>query len=140
MKIILVQSRKDVEGDAAEIARLISNALRSSRHIPAANFLATQRWGRRIVQEPFRKRWGVPGMFIATGAVFKGLAHELGFTFVAGRDTQDPGEDLRERLGHALNDEKHGFALVHTKVPDEAAHTGNPRAKVKMKSAKAAFI
>ena len=105
------------------------NSLRRARGLPSANFLATLRAGRRILQEPFEKRWGLSARMIASGAVFEGLAHELGLTFVRVKDGEDPGKDLRERLRIALSDDAHQFIHVHTKVPDEAAHTGDPHLK-----------
>lgn len=105
------------------------NILRSSRNIPPANFLVTQRCGRRIVQEPFDRCWGLSGMLIASGSVFRGLAHELGLEFVSVKDSEDPGEDLRERIQIALADTTHDFIHIHTKVPDEAAHSGDPKQK-----------
>jgi 2,3-bisphosphoglycerate-independent phosphoglycerate mutase len=105
------------------------NCRRQTRNMPPANFVATQRCGRRIVQEPFDQRWGMAGMLIATGSVYGGLAHEIGLTFVRARDSSDPGEDLRERIRVALADSSHDFIHVHTKVPDEAAHTGDPKQK-----------
>jgi 2,3-bisphosphoglycerate-independent phosphoglycerate mutase len=106
-----------------------ANRRREAGNLPPANFLATQRCGRRIPQEPFEKRWGLPGMFIASGAVFGGLAHELGLTYVGAEDGPDPGWDLRERIRLALSDTAHDFFHVHTKVPDEAAHRGDPGEK-----------
>lgn len=105
------------------------NRLRRARDFPAANFLATQRCGRRIAQERFDQRWGLTGMLIASVSVYGGLAHELGLTFVLAKDGQDPGGDLRERIRLVLADTSHDFIHVHTKVPDEAAHTGDPRRK-----------
>jgi 2,3-bisphosphoglycerate-independent phosphoglycerate mutase len=99
------------------------------RNLVPANFLATQRCGRRICQEPFKDQWGLSGMFIASGAVYGGLAHELGLTFVKVRDTEDPGRDLRERIRLALDDDRHDFCHVHTKVPDDTAHKGGPEDK-----------
>jgi 2,3-bisphosphoglycerate-independent phosphoglycerate mutase len=105
------------------------NRLRRAGNRPPANFLATLRAGRRIVQKPFQRRWGLSAMMIASGAVFGGLAHELGMTFVRVGDGDDPGEDLRARLRMALRDRTHQFIHVHTKAPDEAAHTGSPQRK-----------
>jgi 2,3-bisphosphoglycerate-independent phosphoglycerate mutase len=68
-------------------------------------------------------------MLIASGPVYGGLAHELGMTFVQTKDGNDPGGDLRERVRKALYDTHHDFFHVHTKMPDEAAHTGNPEWK-----------
>jgi 2,3-bisphosphoglycerate-independent phosphoglycerate mutase len=105
------------------------NRLSAVRDLPAANFLATQRCGRRIVQEPFHQRCGMAGMLIASSSIYGGLAHEIGLTFVLAKDSPDAGEDLRRRIRLALADSSHDFILVHTKVPDEAAHTGDPRSK-----------
>ncbi len=105
------------------------NRRRQASGLPPANFLATQRCGRRITQEPFDQRWGMAGMFVASGAVYEGLAHELGLTIVRAEDTDKPDEDLRERIHLALADDAHDFIHVHTKVPDEAAHTGDPKRK-----------
>ncbi len=91
-----------------------------------ANFLATQRCGRRIVQRPFEELWGLRGMLIASGAIYGGLAHELGLMFNRQEDSSDPGLDLRKRIRIALADSAHEFFHVHTKVPDEAAHKGDP--------------
>lgn len=105
------------------------NKLRAEENLPPVNFLATHRCGRRIVQEPFHERWGLTGMLIASGSVFGGLAHELGLTFVRAKDTDKADKDLRERIDLALTDSSHDFIHVHTKVPDDAAHTGDPKNK-----------
>lgn len=105
------------------------NQIRRAKNLFSANFLATQRCGRRIVQEPFDQHWGLSGMIMASPSVYGGLAHELGITFVQAKDTDKADEDLRKRIHLALADESHDFIHVHTKVPDEAAHTGDPRRK-----------
>ena len=105
------------------------NRQREAKNLPPANFLATQRCGRRIVQEPFDERWGMAGMLIASPSIYGGLAHELGLTLIQAKDGQDAGEDLRDRIHLALVDVSHDFIHVHTKVPDEAAHKGDPNGK-----------
>jgi len=105
------------------------NILRGGRNIPPANCLVTQRCGRRIVQESFDRCWGLSGTIIASGSVYRGLAHELGFGFVPVKDSKDPGEDMRERIQIALADTANDFIHIHTKVPDEAAHSGDPKQK-----------
>lgn len=111
------------------------NRRRRFGNLPPANFLATQRCGRRISQEPFEKRWGLSGLLIASGAVFGGLAHELGLSFVGMKDGPDPEEDLRERIRLGLANTFHNFVHIHTKVPDEAAHKGDPKGKERAISA-----
>jgi 2,3-bisphosphoglycerate-independent phosphoglycerate mutase len=105
------------------------NCRRKEQNRPRANFLATQRCGQRIKQESFKNLWGLSAMLIASGPVYGGLAHELGMTFVQTKDGNDPGGDLRERVRMALHNTDHDFFHVHTKMPDEAAHTGNPEWK-----------
>ena len=106
------------------------NQTRVKNGMPEANFLATQRCGRRIVQEKFSEKWGLNGMLIASGQMYAGLALELGFTLVRTDDSPDPEADLRGRINLALNDTSHDFIHVHTKVPDEAAHMGDPMIKL----------
>jgi 2,3-bisphosphoglycerate-independent phosphoglycerate mutase len=105
------------------------NQRRVARGLPPANFLATQRCGRRVIQEPFQEKWGMAGMVIASGAIYGGLARELGLTFVQVQDSPDPGEDLRGRIQMAIDDAAHDFIHVHTKMPDAAAHKGDPKHK-----------
>ena len=94
-----------------------------------ANFLATQRCGRRIIQHPFKKLWGLNGILIASESVYMGLANELGLDAVRTINSKDPGQDLRNRIRMALEDKTHDFIHVHTKAPDEAAHKGDPDEK-----------
>ena len=105
------------------------NRRRKERNQAPANFLALQRCGRRIRHGSFKERWGWDSMLVGSGAVYAGLAHELGMTFEGMKDGEDPGKDLAERINLALSDRLHDFIHVHTKAPDEAAHTGEPLRK-----------
>jgi len=105
------------------------NRDRIDRGLQPLNFLATQRCGRRVRAEGFSGRWGMEGLLIASGAVFGGIASELGMTFERVTDGNDPGDDLEARITMALKDTAHGFVHVHTKAPDEAAHRGDPEGK-----------
>jgi len=107
------------------------NCRRRDRGQAPANFLAVQRCGRRIRHGLFRERWDLSALLVGSGAVYEGLAHELGMDVVRMKDGKDAGKDLRERIDVALEDEVHDFIHVHTKVPDEAAHTGDPVKKLK---------
>jgi len=106
------------------------NGLRKARDEAPVNFLATQRCGRLIRHDSFRERWDLSAMLIGSGAIYEGLAKDLGMTFVRMKDGKDPGKDLGERIEMALADSDHDFVHVHTKVPDEAAHTGDPVKKL----------
>lgn len=105
------------------------NGDRVKAGFPPANVVATQRAGRRVPQDRFADKWGLEGMMIASGAIYLGLARELGMTAVRVPDGKDPGADLRERIRTALSDTVHDFVHVHTKAPDQAAHTKDPLRK-----------
>jgi 2,3-bisphosphoglycerate-independent phosphoglycerate mutase len=89
-----------------------------------ANYLLTQRCGRRIPLTSFYDLWGLKPMMIASSALYSGLAHEMGFTFVRASDSGNPGKDLKERIRMALDDPDHDFIHVHTKMTDEISHKG----------------
>jgi 2,3-bisphosphoglycerate-independent phosphoglycerate mutase len=108
------------------------NGRRKAKNQAPANFLALQRCGRRIKHRSFQERWGWAPMLVGSGAVYAGLAHELSMTFVGMNDGEDPGRDLRERIDIGLADRSHDFVHIHTKAPDEAAHTGDPLRKLKV--------
>lgn len=93
---------------------------------PGELFLVTQRSGRRVYLPSFQECWGLNGLMIASVSVYAGLAHELGIDYRPVKDSDDPGMDLRDRIRLAVSDTAHDFIHVHTKIPDEAAHTGDP--------------
>jgi 2,3-bisphosphoglycerate-independent phosphoglycerate mutase len=79
--------------------------------------------------QPFPEKWGLRSLAIASGALYKGLGQYLGMVRHPVQDTERPGEDLRQRLELAKSATDYDFIYVHTKAPDEAAHTKNPRIK-----------
>ncbi|MEZ7195765.1 alkaline phosphatase family protein [Pseudodesulfovibrio karagichevae] len=98
-----------------------------------ANGLVTQRAGRLTRCPTLRQRYGLRGLSIATGAMYAGLARFTGMDFLRARDTDDPGADLTERIRLALDRaDDYDFIHVHTKTPDQAAHTKDPEAKVRV--------
>jgi 2,3-bisphosphoglycerate-independent phosphoglycerate mutase len=98
-----------------------------------ANGLVTQRAGRLTRCPTMRRRYGLRGLSIATGAMYAGLARFTGMDFLKARDTDDPGADLAGRIQLALDRaDDYDFIHVHTKRPDQAAHTKDPEAKVRV--------
>jgi len=94
-----------------------------------ANFLVTQRCGKHRTLIPFQSLWGLRGAVIASPSVYAGLASEVGLDFIQAEDTLSPEKDMRERIAYAIADAEHDFLHVHTKLPDETAHKGDPRQK-----------
>jgi len=106
------------------------NLARATAHLPPLNGLVTQRAGRLKKITPFLERFGLKGLSITSGVVFQGLSAYLGLDFLKDADSRDPESDLVRRLllaRTALKD--FDFIHVHTKAPDEAAHTKNPLTK-----------
>jgi len=109
--------------------RLSSHPLnedRKQKQLPPINILATQRAGRKRPLEPFFDRWGLRGLSIAAHPLYWGLCQEIGMESIKEKDSSDPEKDLRERLRQAHEAEAYDFIHVHTKMPDEAAHTKDP--------------
>ena len=98
--------------------------------MPPVNGLVTQRAGRLKTVSSFNDLYGLKGLSIASGAVYAGLAAFAGLDFMKVTDSGDPGKDMGERLAIAHKAMKdYDFIHVHTKTPDEAAHTKKPMTK-----------
>jgi len=97
------------------------------------NFLVTQRPGQLKSVPSMQERYGLRGLSIASGMVYWGLSRFLGLEVCKVKDTDDPGADLAARLAlarQALDD--FDFIHVHTKTPDQAAHTKSPWRKLEV--------
>lgn len=109
------------------------NLHRKKHKKPLLNGIVIQRAGRLTTLSPFRQRYGLRGLCIASGAVYKGLSAVIGLDFRKVDDTQNPGRDLAQRLGLARElSGDYDFIHIHTKAPDEAAHTKDPILKMKI--------
>ncbi|MBU0516845.1 MAG: 2,3-bisphosphoglycerate-independent phosphoglycerate mutase [Proteobacteria bacterium] len=107
------------------------NEDRRRQGLPALNFLSTHRAGQLRPVTPFLERWGLRALTISSGLVYEGLGRYLGMDTWAVTDGPDPGRDLAQRIGLAADRLKdYDFIHVHTKAPDQAAHTKDPRTKL----------
>jgi 2,3-bisphosphoglycerate-independent phosphoglycerate mutase len=105
------------------------NHQRQQAGLPPINAVGTQRAGRWKPVQAFPEKWGLRSLAIASGALYKGLSQYLGMDRHPVPDTDRPGEDLRQRLELARSATDYDFIYVHTKAPDEAAHTKIPDRK-----------
>lgn len=106
------------------------NAARAAAGLAPINTLVTQRAGMAGPLPRFGARFGLRPASVASGTLFRGIAKALGFDLLPARDTGDPGADLAARLETARAAvADYDFLHVHTKAPDEAAHTKDPLAK-----------
>ncbi|MDP8972737.1 MAG: phosphoglycerate mutase [Actinomycetota bacterium] len=79
---------------------------------------------------PFAGLAGTAGASVASSGLFRGLARLIGLGFF-----HEPDGDLSGKLDRALGVLEAGeveFVHVHTKVADEAAHSGDPAQKVEV--------
>ncbi len=102
------------------------NQERRKGGLPPINALGTQRAGEKRELTPFREKWGLRGMSLASSPIYWGLARALGMEAVPVEDSGDPEKDLKDRLILAYGARDFDFIHVHTKAPDEAAHTKDP--------------
>ncbi len=109
------------------------NLGRSKKSLPPLNGLVTQRSGRLKKITPFPVLFGLAGLSIAAGVVFEGLSRFIGLDFMKAPESGDAETDLAERLTMAKEAfSTYDFIHVHTKAPDEAAHTKNPITKTRI--------
>jgi 2,3-bisphosphoglycerate-independent phosphoglycerate mutase len=95
------------------------------------NGLVTLRSGQKKAIENFSVRWGLKGLSISSGLLYRGLSNFLGIDSNEAEDSDDPGRDIYDRLMQAeAAKDNYDFIHVHTKTPDEAAHTKNCHKKV----------
>lgn len=91
--------------------------------------LLVSKWtGTFVPLPPFARLTGMGGASVASSGLFRGLARLIGLDFL-----QEPDGDLSRKLNLALEtleSRKAEFVHVHTKVVDEAAHSGDPAHKV----------
>jgi 2,3-bisphosphoglycerate-independent phosphoglycerate mutase len=105
------------------------NQKRVRAGLPPVNAAGTQRPGTWRSVEPFEEKWGLRPLAIASRGIYRGLSQYLGMDRPRIEDSAKPGEDLLKRLRLAAEARDYDFVYVHTKAPDEAAHTKDPRIK-----------
>jgi len=141
---VIPLSGKEEEKGAVKTSRVLNNYLKWCYHtlsehpinkercqkgLNPINAVGTQRAGMKRLVVPFREKWGLRGLSIASGAIYHGLFSLLKVEIHKVRETENSEEDLVERLKIAKEAVDFEFIHVHTKAPDKAAHTKNPEHK-----------
>lgn len=112
--------------------RLSRNPVNRRRELegkPPINIVGTQRAGEYRPADTFPEAWGLSARAFVAGPIFFGLCRHLGMEVCPVKDSGAPGKDLQERLEMAWADATSDFLFVHTKAPDEAAHSKDPLVK-----------
>jgi 2,3-bisphosphoglycerate-independent phosphoglycerate mutase len=112
-----------------QLSRHPLNKARVRQGLAPLNVVGMQRAGQNRMVMPLGEKWGLKTLAIAAGPIYRGLSQYLGMEIVPVKDTDRPEVDLRERLELAHKAKNYDFIYVHTKAPDEAAHTKNPLIK-----------
>ena len=102
------------------------NQERSKKGLLPINAVGTQRAGMMGSLLPFREKWGLKGVSVSSGAMYRGLSSLLGIEIKKVPETENAENDLYERLRLAKAATDADFIHVHTKATDEASHTRDP--------------
>lgn len=107
------------------------NSSRCKQGLLPLNFLATKWSGTAKHIDPFEQKYGMKGAVVANGILLKGMALSLGMDFYLIKEEADCSSAMRKRCQKAIEllDKDYSFVHIHTKAPDDAAHTKNPYTK-----------
>jgi 2,3-bisphosphoglycerate-independent phosphoglycerate mutase len=102
------------------------NIMRKKNGLLPLNAMVTNRAGQYKKVVPFYRKWGLKSLSISSGLIYHGLSRFLGIEVYPVKDSENPGDDLADRLKIALSKlDEYDFIHVHTKAPDVASHTKN---------------
>jgi len=101
------------------------NLKRKKEGIQLANFLLIKWAGRYKKIDSFYEKWGLKGAIVAKSSVFKGLSKLLDIDYY-------PEGNFENAFLKGIELKDYDFVHIHTKEPDEAAHTKNPMNKVEV--------
>jgi 2,3-bisphosphoglycerate-independent phosphoglycerate mutase len=112
-----------------QLSRHPLNHQRKRAGLAPLNAVGLQRAGQWKPVLNFSDKWGFKALAVAAGCLYRGLSRYVGLEALPVKDTPNPQADLLKRLKLAHKSKRHDFVYVHTKVPDEAAHTKDPLIK-----------
>ncbi len=127
MNRVLLQARGCLQASAVNRARRTAN-------LPALDVLSTKWSGARTPIPDFVEQTGVAGAAVTDSRLYCGLAGLFGMAQRHRPPHTDLAADMAERIELAceLIDEGARFVHLHSKATDEAGHSKDPRAKLKV--------
>ena len=108
-----------------------ANLKRKARNLPQANMVLLRGGGAFCAVPSFSQRFGIKGVCIAGGALYKGVASFIGMDIISvpgatgAKDTNLKAKGLATQK--AL--EKYDFVFLHVKATDSFAHDGDAKGK-----------
>ena len=123
----LVDSRRVLLGHAVNVRRVEVG-------LPSLDIVTTKWTGQPGLVPRFENRLGTRGAAVTSTPLYRGLAATLGMTAHHIDPIEHAGDDMARRLEAAasLIRDGAGFVHVHTKATDEAGHTKDPKAKLRV--------
>ncbi len=122
---------------AARTARVLNQWIRHSRSTLAGQRLDAMlvKWaGAAALFTPFRHRFGMRGVTLGSGPLYKGLGSAVGLDHREFGTARDPEADVAVRVAATLEllAEGYGFVHLHTKRTDMAGHRKDPARKAEV--------
>lgn len=122
---------------AARTATVLNAWIRHSRKVLAGRDLDTMlvKWpGSRTALTPFAQRFGLTGITLGAGALYKGLAAAVGLDHEEHGTEHDPEADVRVRVEATVRllGQGYDFVHLHTKRTDMAGHKKDPARKAEV--------
>ncbi|MCL4078280.1 alkaline phosphatase family protein [Coriobacteriia bacterium Es71-Z0120] len=136
LKVMPLEEAPDPDA-AARTAAVLNAWMRFARRILAGrdlDFMLVKWAGSQPSITPFSRRFGLKGVSLGAGVLYAGLAAAVGLDHVEIPMRADPHEDVAERVEATLGllAEGYDFVHLHTKHPDHAGHTKDPRHKAEV--------
>lgn len=110
------------------------NARRRAEGRDPLRFVTTKWWGVARPTPSFEARTGLRGVIVSASAYQGGIAATLGMRWQRPEPARAGEHGIAERLRRAreLLAEGYDFVHCHDKAPDEAGHTKDPKAKLRV--------
>jgi 2,3-bisphosphoglycerate-independent phosphoglycerate mutase len=109
------------------------NARRRGRGLAMVTSVITHRAGRALNLETLEQRWGLRVLSLSSAPVYAGVFKAVGGRAELVKEKPCPGDDLSSKIERAFERlEEFDLIHVHSKAPDNAAHTKDPSRKVEV--------
>jgi 2,3-bisphosphoglycerate-independent phosphoglycerate mutase len=112
------------------------NVRRKARGLVPVRSVITHRAGRSLNIETLEQRWGLRVLTLCSAPVYAGVFKAMGGRAELVKEKPCPGDDLSNKLERAFERlEDFDLIHVHSKAPDDAAHTKDPLRKIQVLNA-----
>ncbi|MEM2909049.1 MAG: 2,3-bisphosphoglycerate-independent phosphoglycerate mutase [Candidatus Bilamarchaeaceae archaeon] len=114
------------------LSSAVENKVRQDRGQPPANALLLRGCGRYEKVPSFFERFGLKGVCIAGGALYRGVARYIGMDIISVPSSEDERSLSERAMAAAKATANYDLVFLHIKGCDNAGHDGNFDGKRKM--------